>query len=91
MKATRLTPGCADSGAPAVSPNPCTTLNTPLGSSACSSTRASSVAVSGDHSAGLSTTVLPAASAGAMRHVESISGAFHGMISAATPTGLRTV
>ena len=47
--------------------------------------------MSGDHSAGLSTTVLPAASAGAIRHVESISGAFHGMISPATPTGLWIV
>ena len=81
----------ADSAAPAVSPKPCTTLNTPAGISASSITPASSVAVSGDHSAGLSTTVLPAASAGAIRHVESISGAFHGMISPATPTGLRMV
>jgi len=61
------------------------------GSPACSSTRASSVAVSGDHSAGLSTIVFPAASAGARRQVVSISGAFQGMISAATPTGLRIV
>ncbi len=52
---------------------------------------ASSVAESGDHSAGFSTTVLPAASAGASRQVVSISGAFHGMISPATPTGLRIV
>ena len=49
------------------------------------------VAVSGDHSAGLSTTVLPAASAGAIRHVDNISGAFQGMISPATPIGLRIV
>jgi hypothetical protein len=32
--------------------------------------------------------VLPAARHGAMRQVDSISGAFHGMISPATPTGL---
>ena len=52
---------------------------------------ASSVAESGDHSAGFSTTVFPAASAGASLQVVSISGAFHGMISPATPTGLRIV
>src|SRR3954471_13413912 len=91
VKQTSWTPACATSAAPAVSPKPCTTLNTPGGSSASASTSASLVAVSGDHSAGLSTTVLPAASAGAIRQVESISGAFQGMISPATPTGLCTV
>src|SRR5690606_25790247 len=48
---------------------------------------ASRDAVSGDHSAGLSTTVFPAASAGATFQVASISGAFHGVISAQTPAG----
>jgi hypothetical protein len=91
VKQIRSTPGCDDSAAPAVSPNPCTTLNTPGGSSASESTCASRVAVSGDHSAGLSTTVLPAASAGAIRQVDSISGAFQGMISPVTPAGLRIV
>ncbi len=38
----------------------------------------SSDAVSGAHSGGLCTTVAPLASAGAIRHVASISGAFHG-------------
>ncbi|GAB3874229.1 hypothetical protein GCM10029964_015850 [Kibdelosporangium lantanae] len=36
----------------------------------------------GVHSAGFSTTVFPAANAGAIFHVASISGAFHGVISA---------
>ena len=88
---TRLTPGCATSGAPAVSPKPCTTLNTPGGTPTSSSSAARRVAVSGDHSAGLRTIVLPAARHGAIRQVESISGAFQGMISAATPTGLWIV
>ena len=52
------------------------------------STSASSVEDIGDHSAGFRTTVLPAASAGARRHVDSISGAFQGMISPATPDRL---
>jgi hypothetical protein len=47
--------------------------------------------VSGDHSAGFSTIVFPAASAGAIRHVDSMSGAFQGMIIPATPTGLWIV
>ena len=91
VKQTRSTPGCAESGAPAVSPKPCTTLNAPDGSPASVTISASSVAESGDHSAGFSTTVFPAASAGASLQVVSISGAFHGMISPATPTGLRIV
>ena len=48
---------------------------------------ASRLAVSGAHSGGLATTVFPAASAGAMRQVASISGAFHGVITAVTPAG----
>ncbi len=41
-------------------------------------------AVYGLHSAGLCTTVQPAASAGAIFHVDSMNGVFHGVI---TPTG----
>ena len=48
---------------------------------------ASSDAVSGVHSAGFNTTVQPDARAGAIFHVASISGAFHGVISTATPLG----
>ena len=48
---------------------------------------ASREAVSGAHSGGFSTTVLPAASAGPIRQVASISGAFHGVITATTPAG----
>jgi hypothetical protein len=91
VKQIRSTPGWDDSAAPAVSPRPCTTLKTPAGRSASATTWASSVAVRGDHSAGLSTTVFPAASAGAIRQLDSIRGAFQGMISPATPTGLRIV
>ena len=49
---------------------------------------ASSDAVSGAHSGGLATTVLPAASAGPIRQVASISGAFQGVMIAATPAGI---
>ena len=52
---------------------------------------ASSNAVSGAHSGGLATTVLPAARAGPMRQVASISGAFHGVITAVTPAGSQVI
>ncbi len=44
-------------------------------------------AVSGVDSAGLSTTVLPQASAGAIFQAAISSGKFHGMICPATPSG----
>ena len=50
---------------------------------------ASSEQDSGDHSAGFSTTVHPAASAGAVFQVESMNGAFHGVITTAGPAGMR--
>lgn len=42
--------------------------------------------VSGD---GLSTTVQPAANAGAILNIESTAGKFHGAMAATTPTGSR--
>ena len=44
-------------------------------------------AVSGVSAAGLSTTVHPAASAGAILRVAMAAGKFHGVTRAATPTG----
>ena len=87
VKATRPTSGCATSAAPASSPIPWTTLNAPSGIPASRVMSASSEAVSGAHSGGLAITASPAGSAGAMRQVASISGAFHGVITAATPAG----
>ncbi len=40
--------------------------------------------------AGLSTTALPACSAGAIFHVGMATGKFHGVISRATPRGKRS-
>src|SRR5215217_6541381 len=85
---TMSTPGWATNGAPADSPKPWTTLKTPVGRPTSSRISASLEAVSGDHSAGLSTQVFPAARHGAIFHVDSISGEFHGVMSPATPTGL---
>ena len=48
-------------------------------------------AVRGVRSAGLCTTVHPTASAGAIFHADSVSGKFHGVTTATTPTGSRVM
>ncbi len=53
-------------------------------------TSASTKALSGATSDGLSTTVQPAASAGATFSVIWLSGKFHGVMAPTTPTGSRT-
>ncbi len=65
-----------------------TTLTTPSGTPASTSRRVTARAVSGVSDAGLSTTVQPAASAGASLRVAIAAGKFHGVTSAAMPTGL---
>ena len=47
--------------------------------------------MSGEASAGLCTTVQPAARAGAIFHVESIKGVFQGVITPTGPMGTRVV
>src|SRR3546814_16596875 len=71
--------------------SPRTRLSTPAGSPASSASTASASAESGVSSAGLRTTVQPAASAGATLRVTIASGKFHGVIAATTPTGPRSV
>jgi hypothetical protein len=63
-------------------------LTTPAGKSACCRISANNSADSGVVSAGFKTTVLPAASAGAIFHASMRSGKFHGMTWAATPRAL---
>ena len=60
---------CRANALPAVSPMPLTTLKTPGGPPARTNSSASRSALSGDCSAGFNTTVLPAASAGAIFQV----------------------
>ena len=86
VNATLSTSSCATSARP-VSPAPVTMLTTPGGRSACWQISANSSAVSGVVSAGLSTTVLPQASAGAIFHASISSGKFQGMTWPATPSG----
>jgi len=81
-----LSTSLSTSAAPA-RPSPVTMLTTPGGSSACRSTSQKSSAVSGVVSAGLRTTVFPAASAGAIFQASISSGKFHGMIWPQTPSG----
>ena len=88
-KAIALIAGCSVSALPASSPMPCTVLRTPSGTPACFTSRASRSAVTGDHSAGLWTTVQPAASAGAIFQVDSMNGVFHGVITPTGPIGTR--
>ena len=91
VNATLATSGCSTRRRPHVRPGPATTLSTPSGSPASSASRSSSSAVSGVSSAGLSTIVLPAASAGATFHAAMTSGKFHGTMSPTTPSGSRKV
>ena len=86
MNATLSTPGWVTSDIP-TAPGPGTMLTTPGGRSAWRQTSANSSAVSGVVDAGLRTTVLPAARAGAIFQASMSSGKFHGMIWAATPSG----
>ena len=74
------------SGLPASTPKPLTTLSTPAGSRS----PMSSISLRIDQgvcSAGLSTTALPAASAGASFQTAIRIGKFHGMIWPTTPSG----
>src|ERR1700742_1682065 len=83
---TLSTPALVTSARP-TSVAPGSTLKTPAGNPALSATSASSSASSGVSGDGLSTTVLPAASAGTYLNADSVCGTFHGVIAATTPTG----
>ena len=91
VNATLSTSLWAARAAPAVSPKPGTTFTTPSGMPASAMSPARRSAVSGVCSAGLSTTQLPAASAGPSFHAAISSGKFHGMICPTTPSGSRSV
>src|ERR1700733_6093781 len=81
--------GCSVNALPASSPRPCTVLSTPSGTPACLTRFAKRSAVTGDHSAGLCTTVQPAARAGAIFQVDSMNGVFHGVMTPTGPIGTR--
>ncbi len=87
VKLTSRTCGWLIRISPAVTPEPSSTLNTPAGSPAAIAVSASSVATYDAISLGLSTTVLPNASAGAAFQSGMATGKFHGVMSAAMPSG----
>ena len=73
-----------------VRPSPGSTFSTPGGSPASNASCPSSRAEAGESSEGLSTTVLPAASAGPIFKAALMTGKFQGVIAATTPRGRRS-
>ena len=82
VKTILRTAGWSTSRWPTTLPLPGSTWSTPSGSPASRASSPIRIAVSGVISAGLTTTVLPAASAGAMPQARIGIGKFHGTISA---------
>ncbi|MNY23275.1 hypothetical protein D3C86_1569320 [compost metagenome] len=87
VKDTRLTSGWRVSASPISEPLPGSTLTRPRGRPASSQMRARARAASGVISAGLTTTALPAARAGASFCASEAIGEFHGVMAATTPMG----
>ena len=90
VKLILLTRASATKRLPSVEPGPGSTDTHAGGTPASSSTSASMSAVMGVSEAGLTTTGLPHARAGATFHVVMSSGKFHGTIRPHTPTGSRS-
>ncbi len=84
------TSGWRPSASPAPGPSPVITLNAPRGTPASCASSATRSAVIEVCSAGLTMTLLPAASAGPIFQASISSGKFHGSTQPTTPTGSRT-
>ena len=91
VKDTLRTRGSVTSASPRDPPGPVTTWNVPGGRPAPSPSSASAMAVSGVCDAGLATTALPMASAGATFQHRISSGKFHGTMATLGPIGSRKV
>ena len=91
VKTTLRTAGWVTNRCPTTDPEPGSTWKTSSGMPASLASSASRNAVSGVSSAGLSTTVLPAASAGANPQPAMGIGKFHGTITPTTPSGSAKV
>src|SRR3954454_14156685 len=81
VKLSAVTAGWLTIVSPTTDPEPMTRLNTPAGTPAFARISVSAHAHPGVHCAGLNTTVLPNASAGAIFHAGMAIGKFHGVIS----------
>ncbi len=86
IAATRGSPAISS---PTSSPGPVTRLNTPAGRAASTMHSASATEHRDVSRAGFQTTVLPAASAGAMSSAGIVYGQFHGVMTPTTPFGTR--
>ena len=84
---TPATSGCATRAAPTVSPAPGTSCSASRGTPASCSRATMAAAVSGVCSAGLASTVLPAARAAATCPQKMASGKFQGLMASTTPSG----
>ncbi|MNV84605.1 hypothetical protein D3C71_1784910 [compost metagenome] len=91
VNANRLTSGCAASAAPASAPIPVTTLTTPGGRPASSSSSAVRRMARDASSAGLMTAVQPVAKTGPRTCICENSGPFQGIMAPTTPTGAFTI
>ena len=87
VKQTLRTSGCVTKRSPTTEPLPGITVRTPSGRPASRASSPSRIAVIGVSSAGLSTTVLPAARAGAKPQPAIGIGKFHGTMMPTTPSG----
>ena len=87
VKQTLRTSGWVTKRLPTTDPCPGMTVKTPSGRPASRASSASRIAVSGVTSAGLSTTVFPAARAGAKPQPAMGIGKFHGTMTPTTPSG----
>ena len=90
VKLMALMCALSTSAGPTCEPRPTTRLSTPGGRPALSSASVRCHAVSGVSSAGLKTTVLPKARAGATFHVGIATGKFQGVMRATGPRGTRS-
>jgi hypothetical protein len=91
VKLTRSTSGCSTSGAPASDPSPWTTFRTPSGTPASRASPPKNQADAGVCSDGFTTAAFPQRIAGNAFQATFGSGVLKLMISAATPSGWRTV
>ena len=87
VKQILRTNGCVTNRSPTTEPWPGSTVSTCSGRPASSASSPSRMAVSGVSSAGLRTTALPAASAGAKPQPAIGIGKFHGTMTPTTPSG----
>jgi hypothetical protein len=85
------TAGCPVIASPMTALLPGRTVTSPSGSPDATTISINAMATRGVHSAGLRTTALPAARAGAIFCASEAIGEFHGVIAATTPNGSRTL